>query len=62
MNQLGNRMSVISKAKQILVARLISCSAVLIKKRAMDYFPEEASAVSFLMRTHRPRELQKLLV
>lgn len=62
MNQLGSRMSVISKAKQILVACLISCSAVLIKERAMDYFPEEASAVSFLMRTHRPQELQKLLV
>lgn len=62
MNQLGRRVSVISKAKQILVASLISCSAALIKKRAMDCFPEEGSAVSFLMCTHRPQELQKLLV
>lgn len=62
MNQLGSRVSVISKAKQILVAPLISCSAVVIKKRAMDCFPEEASAVSLLMHTHHPQELQKLLV
>lgn len=58
MNQLGSRLSVISKVKQTLAASLIIYSATLIKKNAVDRFPEEGSAVSFLMRTHRPRELR----
>lgn len=55
MNQLGSRVSVISKVKQILAASLIRYSAALIKKKAVDdCFPEERSAVSFLMSIHHP--------